>query len=76
MDMDYEEYEDYELTMKQRPHVVILGAGASVAAIPNGDRNGKKISAMAGFIDKLGMSDVIKNCNFSTTSYNLDYIYM
>ncbi len=76
MDMDYEEYEDYELTMKQRPHVVILGAGASVAAIPNGDRNGKKISAMAGFIDKLGMSDVIKNCNLTTTSDNLEDIYM
>ena len=73
MDTDYEEF---ELKMKQRPHVVILGAGASVAAILNGDRNGKKISAMAGFIDKLGMGDVIRNCNLSTTSDNLEDIYM
>ena len=73
MDIDYE---DFELKMKQRPHVVILGAGASVAAILNGDRNGKKISAMAGFIDKLDMGDTIKNCNLSTTSDNLEDIYM
>ena len=45
----------YEYNMKKRPHVVILGAGASCAAIPNGDKNGKKISAMSGFIDKLGL---------------------
>ena len=46
MDMDYE---DFELMMKQRPHVVILGAGASVAAIIDGDRNGKKISTVNFF---------------------------
>lgn len=28
----------YEYNMKKRPHVVILGAGASCAAIPNGDK--------------------------------------
>lgn len=33
--------EEYEYYMKNRPHVVILGAGASCAAIPNGDKNGK-----------------------------------
>lgn len=37
---------NFEELMKKRPHVVILGAGASCAAIPNGDKNGKKISAM------------------------------
>ena len=26
-----------------RPHVVILGAGSSYAAIPNGDKYGRKI---------------------------------
>ena len=46
--------EEYEYYMKNRPHVVILGAGASCAAIPNGDKNGKRIAAMSGFIDKLG----------------------
>lgn len=66
----------YELKMKQRPHVVLLGAGASVAAIPNGDKNGQKISTMTGFIDRLGMRDIIEECNLSTSSNNLEDIYM
>lgn len=68
--------EEFELRMKQRPHVVILGAGASVATIPNGDKNGRRISAMAGFVDKLGLSEVIAKCNLSTDSNNLEDIYM
>lgn len=61
---------------KSRPHVVLLGAGASVATIPNGDKNGKKISAMKGFIDKLGMRPIISQINLQTTGDNLEDIYM
>ncbi|HBZ53082.1 MAG TPA: hypothetical protein DEO82_04850, partial [Eubacterium sp.] len=68
--------EEFELLMKKRPHVVILGAGASVAAILNGDKNGQKISAMTGFVDKLGMRDIISGCNLKTNSDNLEDIYM
>lgn len=60
--------EEYEYYMKNRPHVVILGAGASCAAIPNGDKNGKRIAAMSGFIDKLGLTDIISKVNINTTS--------
>ncbi len=35
---------EFEKVMKSRPHLVILGAGASIAAIPNGDLNGRKTS--------------------------------
>lgn len=66
----------FEKNCKNRPHVVLLGAGASVATIPNGDKNGKKISAMKGFIDKLGMKSVISTVNLDTTSDNLEDIYM
>lgn len=62
--------------MKNRPHVVILGAGASCAAIPNGDKYGKKISAMSGFIGKLGLSSVISKVDIRTSSDNLEDIYM
>lgn len=62
--------------MKTRPHVVLLGAGASCAAIPNGDRNGKKISAMSGFIQKLNLTDVLSGLSLDTTSDNLEDIYM
>ena len=70
------EYEDYERYMKNRPHVVILGAGASCAAIPNGDKHDKKISAMSGFIEKLGLSSVISKVDIRTSSDNLEDIYM
>lgn len=62
--------------MKTRPHVVLLGAGASCAAIPNGDRNGKRISAMNGFIRKLNLTDVLSGLSLDTTSDNLEDIYM
>ncbi|MCH3964530.1 MAG: hypothetical protein LKE46_09665 [Clostridium sp.] len=67
---------EYEYNMKRRPHVVLLGAGASCAAIPNGDRNGKKISAMSGFIEKLGLSGILGKVAIHTNSDNLEDIYM
>ncbi|MGX2985001.1 hypothetical protein ACWIWK_05995 [Helicobacter sp. 23-1048] len=64
-----------ELSFKNRPHLVILGAGASVATIPNGDKNGKEISTMNGFIEKIGLSDLLKDIKLKTRSNNLEDIY-
>ena len=72
-EIDIQEYECY---MKNRPHVVILGAGASCAAIPSGDKYGRKISAMSGFIDKLGLNEIISKVSIYTKSDNLEDIYM
>lgn len=58
-----------------RAHTVILGAGATIATIPNGDRNGKKSSVMNGLIEKLGMQDLLKDIGLKTTSDNLEDIY-
>lgn len=68
--------EEYEYYMKNRPHVVILGAGASCAAIPDGDKYGRKISAMSGFIEKLGLEDILSKVELITESNNLEDIYM
>lgn len=68
--------EEYEYYMKNRPHVVILGAGASCAAIPGGDKYGRKISAMSGFIEKLGLGDILSKVELITESNNLEDIYM
>lgn len=67
---------EFESYMKKRPHVVILGAGASCAAIPNGDKNGNKISAMNGFVEKLGLTNIIEKIPIQTISNNLEDIYM
>ncbi|MFW6223076.1 MAG: hypothetical protein ACOC3T_05645 [Bacteroidota bacterium] len=37
--------------VNNRPHVVILGAGASAAAFPQGDANGKKLPVMNDLAD-------------------------
>lgn len=71
MDKNFE----YEKAYKSRPHVVLMGAGASVAAIPNGDKNGMKTSVMDGFIEKLGMSGIISDLKLETKSNNLEDIY-
>ncbi len=44
------------------PHIVILGAGASRACCPKGDRNGRQIPLMADIIDCVGLTDLIRNC--------------
>lgn len=69
-------FQEYEYYMKNRLHVVILGAGASCAAIPKGDKYGRKISAMSGFIDKLGLNEIISKVSIHTSSDNLEDIYI
>lgn len=58
-----------------KPHTVILGAGATIAAIPNGDKNGKKSSVMNNLIDSLGLSKVLDGVELITDSNNLEDIY-
>ncbi len=43
----------------KRPHVCILGAGASVAALPAGDRAGRRLPVMANFIETLGLDSLL-----------------
>jgi len=70
-----EEAHNVQRLIKNRPHVVILGAGATIAAIPNGDKYGQKSSVMDGFIDELDMRSVIESVNLATSSTNLEDIY-
>lgn len=42
-----------------RSHLVVLGAGASRAAFPNGDRNGRKLPLMADFVETLDLRRVL-----------------
>ncbi len=53
---DLTEAEEISNAGMARPHVVILGAGASVAAFPQGDKNGKRLPVMANFIEVLGLT--------------------
>jgi hypothetical protein len=44
----------------QRPHVVLLGAGASRAACLNGDKNGMTLPLMEDLVDIVGLSSLLE----------------
>ena len=46
------------------PHIVLLGAGASRAAFPSGDANGRKLPLMADFVESLGLLGVLERHGF------------
>lgn len=48
------------LVLSDKPHVVILGAGASRAVCPNGDKNGKKLPLMSDLVNSLGLESKLK----------------
>lgn len=58
-----------------KPHVVILGAGASYAAFPKGDRNGRKLPLMNNFVETLGLEDLISRTGSSFSSTNFEDIH-
>lgn len=55
----------------ERPHVFILGAGASLAAFPNGDANGIKLPLMNNLIDTVGLREILSkyNCKIQTENF-------
>ena len=69
------EEKEYVKFTKNRPHVVILGAGASIAAIPKGDKNKRPISCMDGFFQNLNLKGLIKGLPLETESNNLEEIF-
>lgn len=58
-------------------HVVILGAGASLATtIPtNGDRNGKRLPIMNNLIKVIGIEDLVHQIDIDFKSDNFEDIY-
>lgn len=61
--------------MKARPHLFILGAGATKATIPNGDKNGRKSPVMNNFLQEIGQEDLLKKVSLKTHSNNIESIY-
>lgn len=58
-----------------RPHVVILGAGASLAACANGDACGNYLPLMNNLIDVLDLKPILKKYNVNFSSNNFEEIY-
>jgi hypothetical protein len=63
-----------DVSMK-RPHVVILGAGASLAALPNGDRTGRRLPLMNNLVEELGLQRLISSSGLEFADNNFEKIY-
>lgn len=48
----------------ESPHIVILGAGASLAACPNGDWYGRRLPVMANLVETVGLTQTLRRAGF------------
>ena len=58
-----------------RPHVVLLGAGASRAAFPNGEASGKKLPLMADFGDIVPIAEIFQRAGINYAGRNFEELY-
>ena len=58
-----------------RPHVVILGAGASRAAFPAGDARGRPIPLMDDLVEVLGLTDLLDRYRVEHIHRNFEAVY-
>jgi hypothetical protein len=58
-----------------RPHVVVLGAGASLAAFPRGDRLGRKLPLMWNIVDVVGLGALLDKTGIGDNLDNFEKLY-
>lgn len=61
--------------MRSRPHLFILGAGATKATIPNGDKYGRQSPVMENFLQEIGIENLLDDVKLNTKSKNIEAIY-
>jgi len=66
---------DIKTNINHAPHVVILGAGASLAAFPNGDRHGMPLPLMHNLIEVVGLTPILKKHEITTQITNFEEFY-
>lgn len=67
--------EEIDNPRKVRPHLVLLGAGASRAATPNGDAAGRRLPVMADFVEIVGLAGLLDGENIEWRSRNFEEVY-
>jgi len=75
MKMEVSVREEIEQIEMGRPHVVVIGAGATRAAFPEGDRNGLKLPLMDDLIDVLGLRELLSQERVERQSGNFEDVY-
>lgn len=71
----YTRDEELQDTSAQRPHLVILGAGASVAACPNGDGNGRMLPVMLNLVETLGLAEPLRRAGIDPSQGDFEQLY-
>lgn len=59
----------------ERPHLILLGAGASLAAFPHGDRNGRKLPLMNDLVQVVGLENLLLKTNVDYRGRNFEEVY-
>jgi len=57
--LEYSRDQEILDTQVTKSHVVILGAGASLAAFPSGDRSGKRLPVMNNLVEVCGVAETL-----------------
>ena len=58
-----------------RPHLLILGAGASRAAFPNGERHGRQLPVMADFTKMVPVAPILEQARMNWREKNFEEVY-
>jgi hypothetical protein len=66
---------DFEKQISDAPHVVIIGAGASLAACPGGDKNGNKLPLMNDLIDVVGLRPILRDYGINDAISDFESFY-
>ena len=64
-----------EDTSMQKPHVFLLGAGASYAAFPAGDRNGRSLPLMNNLVKTLDLEPLLRAHGVTYTGQDFEELY-
>lgn len=59
----------------KRPHVVLLGAGASRAAFPHGDRNGRKVPLGIDLVETLHLEPILREIGVEHRGRDFEQVY-
>lgn len=71
----YTRQEEIKNVTMDRPHVVLLGAGASRASFPDGDKNGKTLPLMNDLVEILNMAPLLQKLSINTNDINFENIF-
>lgn len=66
---------DVKKNINNSPHVVILGAGASLAAVPKGDANGRKLPLLKNLIDIVGLRSLLDSHGLNIEGGDFEILY-